>query len=215
MTFACIKAWVSSGTLAFIAPAIAIFLMPQSGFCAGDTERCWRGRPSPQCDQFWITQFAVGGRLNAPGDSTRDSSVASEYVLYDIGPMFNRGSKTALGATVSIRLTNETYVGVYGRYRRWIDENWALDLSPGVLLIGSSNDDDYDLVYPSVAGRVGLVYGDWIGASCGFEVARIRDKGSDVDWFADVHAGYYPGAAAGILFALLAVAVSSSLAAPP
>jgi hypothetical protein len=82
-------------------------------------------------------------------------------------------------------------------------------------LFGSSNDDDYVLAYPSVGGRVGIVYGDWIGASGGFEVARIKQRESEVDWFMDAHIGYYPGAAIGVLFAILGVAVSSSLAAPP
>lgn len=169
----------------------------------------------PNCRRFWITEFGVGARLNDSSDSTRAASVSTEYAVYDFGPMFNLNSKTALGATVSMKLMNETHLGLFGRYRRWLDDTWAIDISPGVLLLGDSNDSDYELLYPTMAGRVGLSHGDWLSVRGGMEVTRVRDSDSEVDWFADARLGYYPGAAVGLLFLLLAVAVSSSLAAPP
>jgi hypothetical protein len=128
--------------------------------------------------------------------------------------MFNLNNKTALGATVSAKLMGETHLGLFGRYRRWMNDKWALDISPGVLIHGDSHDIYYELQYPTVAGRVGLRYGDWWGVTGGFEVVRIKDFDSEVDWFADARLGYYPGAAAGLLFLALAVAVATGTAVP-
>ena len=194
---------------------ILVLMLPQVGFCSADEARCWRGQPSPGCSHFWITQFGVGARLNNPSYSTRATSVYSEYVVYDVGPMFNYSSSTALGGTVSVKLMKETHLGLFGCYRRWFDDTWALDIFPGVLLLGGSHDDDYKLIYPTAAARVALNYEDWVGVSTGLEIARIENNDTEVDWFADVHLGYYPGAAVGLLFLVLAVAVSSSIAVPP
>ena len=81
-----------------------------------------------------------------------------------------------------------------------------------VVSIGSSNDGRYGLEYPTAAGRIAINYGDWVGVGIGTELVRIRDGDSEVDWYADVHLGYYPGAILGILITVFGVLAASSLA---
>jgi len=193
---------------------MCLLLAPHVGHCVSGEAMHWRGRPAPECRGFVLTEFGIGARLNDSSHPARAASVSTEYVVYDFGPMFNVNQRTALGATVSVKLTNETYLAVLGRYRRWLDDNWALDVSAGPLLAGDSNDGKYELQYPSAAGRVGLRFGDWWGITGGFEMARIKGRDPEADWFADVRLGNFPGFAVGVLFLVLAAAYSTSVAPP-
>ena len=175
---------------------------------------CWQGKPAPACRYFLITEFGLGGNLNSAADPNRADHVSTEMLIYDLGLMVNAGGSSAWGGTVSFKAMYETRLGLFGRYRRWLGENWAVDISPGIILIGSSNDGRYGLEYPTAAGRIAINYGDWVGVGIGTELVRIWDGDSEVDWYADVHLGYYPGAILGILFTVFGVLAASSLAVP-
>jgi hypothetical protein len=193
---------------------MALLITPHVGHCESGEAIGWRGRPAPECRGFVVTEFGIGARLNDSSHRARAESVPAEYAVYDLGAMFNVDRNTALGATVSVKLTNETYLGVLGRYRRWLDDNWALDVSAGPFLAGDSNDGKYELQYPSAAGRVGLRFGDWWGITGGVEMARVKGRDAEADWFADVRLGNFPGFAAGVLFLVLAAAYSTGVAPP-
>jgi len=180
------------------------------GFGAADGGRCWRGRPLPECRSFWITEFGIGWRLTDSSDPARARELFDHYAVYDFGWMVNRTSKTAWGATFSLKGMGETHVGVHIRLRRWIDRNWALDVSPGILLAGRSHDDDYDLEYPTLSGRLRISYGDWFGLTGGAELARIRDGATEVDGFAGVELGAYGGTGVGLMFTVLSLLYVSS-----
>jgi hypothetical protein len=176
---------------------------------------CWRGRPSAACRYFLITEFGLGGNLSTPADPARADHVSTEMLIYDLGFMTNIGGGSAIGATISFKAMYETRLGFFGRYRRWLGGEWSLDLSPGIILIGSSNDGDYALEYPAAGGRVTIGYGDWIGAGIGMELVRVRDGDTEIDWYADAHLGYYPGAVLAVLVTVLGLLVASSMAVPP
>ena len=107
-------------------------------------------------------------------------------------------------------LPAKTSVGVHGRLRWWVDDDWALDFSPGVFLWGGSNDDRYELEFPALSARVMLSYGDWVGISAGLDQVRVEGAGSDVDLYGGAYLGSYPGAAVGLMFALVAILYASN-----
>lgn len=160
----------------------------------------WRGRPLSETRSFWISEFGIGGRLNESGNAARADNLFAEYATLELGPMVNVTSRIAVGGTASLRGSGEAGVGVNARVRWWLDRKWALDLSPGVIIGGSSGDSRYDLTYPSATGRVSLSYGDWVGVTAGSEQIRIHGGASEVDWFAGVYLGSYPGAIVSGLF---------------
>ncbi len=171
---------------------------------------CWRGRPGPACNNFWLTEFGIGWRLDDVSDPVRADEAFSYYAAYDAGPMFNVGEQLAVGGTLSLKTLGEGYIGVHGRLRWWLDDDWALDFSPGVFIWGGSNDERYELEFPALSARVMLSYGDWVGISVGLDQVRVEGSGSDVDLYGGVYLGSYPGAAVGLVFALVAILYASS-----
>jgi hypothetical protein len=183
--------------------------------CAGAPvsagELRWQGKPAPACRYFLVTEFGLGANMSDPAHTGRAAQVSTEMLLYDLGVMVNVGERAAAGGTVSFKAMYETRLGLFGRYRRWLGDMWALDLSPGIIVAGSSNDDAYRLVYPAAAGRIGIMYGDWIGVGVSGELVRMADEKSEFDWYADIRVGYYPGAVLGTLMAVLGLLAASTM----
>jgi hypothetical protein len=187
---------------------LGILLLCPVQSAAGET--CWRGRPAPECDSFWVTEYGISRRLSGVSFEPREEELSSIGIRYEIGHMFNVADRYALGGTVTVMGTGETFCGLHGRFRYWLSGNWSLDLSPGVTFYGKPGDDDYDLLYPSLSGRFVLNYADFIGVSLGLEHIRVRHEGSQLDWYLGAHAGSYPGATLGLIFAILAIVAVSS-----
>ena len=111
---------------------------------AGSLNWCWRGRPLPECEAFWITEsggdFVVSTTMeratidNGNGTSRveRVPDFVSRWTL-TVGPMFNTSAGRALGATVSISpLYNQGFrLAAELRRRWWTPEGSALDLTIG------------------------------------------------------------------------------------
>ena len=100
---------------------------------------------------------------------------------------------------------------MHGRLRYWMDRNWSLDLSPGVIIAGTSNDNTYDMSYPAASVRLVLNYADFVGFYGGVEQIRVQGEGSELDWYLGLHAASYPGAGLGLIFLVLAAMAASSL----
>ena len=124
---------------------------------------CWRGKPAPDCSAFWITEFGVDivasstqtvisenfGGANVYRYAQRDFD---SRFIWTVGPMFNRGPRTAIGGTLSLSpVYDGTRVAMEGRRRWWKADDLALDLSAGALRIplpragGSGYHDRYGL----------------------------------------------------------------------
>ncbi len=172
---------------------------------------CWRGEPSPHCRSFWVTEFGIFWRLDGISQEIRSDEIYDYGIRYEIGPMFNMNEKYALGGTVTMTGTGENSFGVHGRLRYWMNRNWSLDISPGVIFHGSSGDDDYELLYPSASTRFVLNYADFVGFYAGVEQFRVRQEGSEFDWYVGMHAASYPGAGLGLIFLVIAVVAASSI----
>src|SRR2546428_12222389 len=97
---------------------------------------CFRGRPQPACDQFWITEFSLLTRINRLPDGEYLS--VPYFMRWELGSMENHGPRSAAGVTLVAELDDlGSRLGVKPRYRRWLGPRAALDLSAGVLFKGS------------------------------------------------------------------------------
>jgi hypothetical protein len=172
---------------------------------------CWRGEPSPECRSFWVTEFGIFWRLDEISREIRSEEIYDYGIRYEVGPMFNLNGKYALGGTATLTGTGETGLGIHGRLRYWMNRNWSLDLSPGIILHGSSGDDDYELLYPAASTRLVLNYADFVGFYAGVEQIRVRQEGSELDWYFGMHAASYPGTGLGLIFLVLAIVAASSI----
>lgn len=168
-------------------------------------ETFWRGRPHPECDSFWITEFGAGWRQNSISNEFRKGEVSGHQIRYELGHMFNLDSRFAVGGTLSMTGLQEGHFGLNGRVRFWKDRNWSLDLAPGMTFYSNVNNDEYSLQYPSFTGRLIVNYADFVGVYVGLEQIRIYGEKSDLDLYLGVQAASYPGAALGALFLILGI----------
>ena len=191
-----------------IVVAIAVLLSSAASAAAQD---CWRGEPSPHCRSFWITEFGLFWRLDGISREIRSDEIYDYGIRYEVGPMYNVNEEYALGGTVTLTGTGENGLGIHGRLRYWMNRNWSLDLSPGVIFLGSAGGDDYELLHPAASARLVLNYADFVGFYAGVEQFRVRQEGSELDWYVGMHAASYPGAGLGLIFLVIALAAASSM----
>ena len=117
------------------------------------THWCFRGRPKPTCDNFWITEFgfAKGVTNDQPDDS-------GGLLTWELGWMVNRGTRTALGMAAFFQgRTGDgiatTGIGIRPRFRWWMNRTISVDFAPGIVLHGSGPG-------PGFSGNVGFNFGD-------------------------------------------------------
>ena len=105
---------------------------------------CWRGKPQPECDSFWITE--ISGEYSYATTVTRYRLVSGSFVnaydepdissqlLWTVGPMFNTSPWHALGGTLSAGFVNDgSRIALEARRRSWTSLGSAVDVSAGVL----------------------------------------------------------------------------------
>jgi len=127
---------------------------------------CFRGKPLPQCQSFWITEIGLGFKLNRQQDNQYETTRLS----VDFGLMKNVSPRDAWGGTLFASTEDErAQMGLRLRYRRWLSATSALDLSPGLLLIGGGGID-----YPGFIGSASLSLWDWIVFSLQIEMVKQR-----------------------------------------
>ena len=119
--------------------------------------------------------------------------------------MFNRGERSALGASVLLATNDDAFrFGLKGRYRRWLTPDVPLDIAPGVLIYQA--DQDLEIVpRTGFTGHVGLSWRDWIG---GFVQGELLRAGSDIQL--GIRLGSWPGAIGFVLPVIWAGALSGS-----
>src|SRR5256712_10601259 len=66
---------------------------PTSGGTESTTHWCFRGRPKPQCDVFWLTEFGVA----APISSNPNGASRGALFTWELGGLVNRGPRYAFG----------------------------------------------------------------------------------------------------------------------
>lgn len=142
-------------TLLFVEP-----LRAQAAFC-------FRGRPVERCRTFLITEFTTGPGL--PTASRRPPWVND----WELGAMRNIGTRSAVGLTAVVNYDEDerAFVGARPRFRRWISQSAAVDLSGGILFPWNQHAKDQDS--PLISLRAGIMWKDLFGFSAGLESMRI------------------------------------------
>lgn len=153
---------------------------------------CFRGRPSPPCNNFWLTEAGVAARIadNQPYES-------APLFTWELGWMHNHGMRRAFGiAAFGQAGDGMAAVGIRPRMRLWMNSAMSLDVAPGIALYGS------DGGAPGFSGHVGLNFGDYAAATV--HVVALRPRTFDTNRsmrtavFAGGRFGSVPGTVAGV-----------------
>jgi len=114
---------------------------PATGGPESTAHWCFRGRPRPQCDVFWLTEFGVA----APISSNPDQTSQGALFTWEFGGMVNRGTRHAVGVAAfgqAILWGNDQTgqgagVGIRPRLRVWMGHTTSVDIAPGIVVQGS------------------------------------------------------------------------------
>ncbi len=116
---------------------------------------CFRGRPPPDCNSFWITEIGYSALVTS--DDNRQEG--SHYVSGELGLMFNSGEHYAYGFTAFVgglggtgSLGSAMRGGLRARVRRWLSAGTAVDLSAGPMYTGTGK--------MGFSSQVGLSFSD-------------------------------------------------------
>jgi len=212
-----------------VASAILVSVLPQSA--AGQTLNQpqsdkdtfksfrWRGRPQKYCDTFLVTEFGYLYRINHGYFKEHHSPSVFNS---EAGWMRNTGGRTSLGATAFLSFTTDAkYFGFKARYRRWIGEDVAIDVAPG---IGLSRHRD-NVSSQGFEGHIGVSFFDYVQLVFNTDVYRytpvtftpetnvpqIGDPKSHADFYGGVRVASGPGliGIVGFPLAVLAIVIAS------
>ena len=162
------------GAACAIVPATALLAqnpsVPPAVATAHKTHWCFRGRPKPACDVFWLTEF--GAALAVP------YGPGSLYTG-ELGWMMNRGKRLAFGVAGFVESNSEIHdggIGIRPRLRWWITPDISVDVAPGIMHRSRYFDEG---PRSNFSGHVGLNFGDY-AALTAHVVARRDGGGPDV-----------------------------------
>ena len=158
-----------------VLPAQNPSVAPTTGGTESTTHWCFRGRPKPQCDVFWLTEFGVA----APISSNPNGGSRGALFTWELGGMVNRGTRHAFGVAAfsqailwgSDQTGQGAAVGIRPRLRFWMNHNTSIDIAPGIVVAGSGA--------PGFSGHAGLSFADNAGLT--MHVVALRPEPYDVD----------------------------------
>jgi hypothetical protein len=170
------------------------------------THTCFRSRPLPACDAFWLTEFGIGLRMA----SATSPYPSGTLFTWELGWMKNRGPWSAGGAAVFLGVPDQggggAAIGIRPRLRRWLSATTSLDIAPGVVLVhpGSVN------YAPAFSGHADLNLSDWCAVTTHVQVGSQLDptatvSRTSVSWFAGGRLGAVPGAVTAVAVPLVAI----------
>ena len=168
-------------TLLFLAPILGCITGLASAEGGGSTQDlCWRGRPSPECRAYVVTDLSGGLRLHPTG----------AYVRLDDGLMYNLPRRPmAVGGTVSLLVVgNEARLGLNGRYRYWVRPALGVDVSAGASLASNAGGAGYSM-------HSAVSYADFVGVDLG--VDGPFDEAPS--WYLGAKTSAYVGAGLGVI----------------
>lgn len=173
-------------------------------------QRCFRGRPRPACDAFWLTEIGLNWRIAGNRPETRG------FWLWELGYMVNRGPRTAIGVAGFAQYGGAAgelggyALGIRPRLRYWMNRTVSIDIAPGVVLRSENGASGF-------AGHIGLDLAD--RASVAAQLLVLRPVGgygyenTPTGVFLGGRLGSTPGAilGSGMLVLLVVAAASGSL----
>jgi len=158
-----------------VLPAQNPSVAPTTGGTESTTHWCFRGRPKPQCDVFWLTEFGVA----APISFNPNGVSGGALFTWELGGMVNRGTRHAFGVAAfsqailwgSDQTGQGAAVGIRPRLRFWTSQTTSIDIAPGIVVAGSGA--------PGFSGHAGLNFADYAGLT--MHVVALRPEQFDVD----------------------------------
>lgn len=178
-------------------PAIVLLLVAETA-AAGCGKFC-RGSPLDSCRSFWVLESTY---LTRSGESEFRGVDGRFQLGLELGHLKNISSKSSIGGSLYLSLVNEELFGVKGRYRYWFNHRFSLDISPGILVAGST--DKADITFPGFVGSVTLNYKDWVGVTLQLQALRYQSRddllgaayaGTETDVYIGTRFGSYPALA--------------------
>ena len=164
---------------------------------------CFRGKPLPECRSFFVTEAGLSIRLDSHSQSE------SRSLTFEVGYMVNRGTSSALGATVFLRGVDPVSgIGVRPRYRYWLTKESSLDISPGILL--RSLCEGYERVVPSFSGQIAINPTEFVGFTTQIDVIRFKHKTTDIAWYLGAKLDSYFGVGGMLGFFALVILVAAT-----
>ena len=148
---------------------------PTTAGTESTTQWCFRGRPKPRCDVFWLTEFGAA----LPISSNPNGVSRGSLFTWELGGMVNRGTRHAFGVAAFSQAilwgTDQTgqgaAVGIRPRLRFWTSQTTSIDIAPGIVVAGSGA--------PGFSGHAGLNFADYAGLT--MHVVALRPEQFDVD----------------------------------
>jgi len=189
--------------LAFAAPASAQ-VSPTDSL---PRPTCFRGRPKPRCETFWVTEFSVTPRLNG---NPSGGDGPNYYYTWDVGAMKNTGARTALGGAAFLGGEDDgVRFGLTVRYRRWLTPTTAFDLSPGALVTGGDNKRAPR--FPGFTGAAAFMHRELVGVAVRVELVPDSAGTVETAWYGGIKFGSYPGIVMSILGPIIVLLAVSGM----
>ncbi len=160
----------NSGRMAVLSLLAVIFVFSETSFSQEEPQlssgckHCFNAKRFPACCSYWVTDIGIGAFTSSYSDP-----YSSHMMLFaDLGYMVNLNEKTSIGGTLfGASDEDRSRAGVRFRYRRWLNDNTTLDLSPGILVLG-------DDAGPGLITTANISYNSRISAYAGMEIFRIE-----------------------------------------
>src|SRR5258705_3285878 len=116
----------------------------------------YRYRPAPKslCEGFLITESAL--LWHAATVQGYGSNEEQKYQGVDYGYARNVSPRGSVGGSLFLEADGaRTHAGMRLRMFRWLSPDAALDLSPGIILVGNEEENS-SFVFPGFSGRLGV-----------------------------------------------------------
>jgi|GEM_PF-2180468 len=190
---------VAAASLAWARPAVGQTGMGRTADSAAAAppgavvgKACYRGRPSPPCRSFWITEFG-GAWYTVPPIGQEAPESRELLFLWEMGWMRSRSARDAVGASVFFATSDEVMrAGVRGRYRRWLGDELSVDVAPTLIVLQSNQ--AYDVrATPGVSVLGALGFGDVIVLT-----GEVEAAGGGVRMLYGLRMGSYAGVVSGL-----------------
>jgi hypothetical protein len=167
--------------IALIIPTISVYGQNETDNFSYEPARpetgkaCFRGRPLPECKEFWIVEERLEFRAN---DINSLPYPASVNLAIDLGHMFNITRRYAIGGSCYFAAnSNRNVEGLRLRYRYWINRETSFDISPGIIFAGNDEcANPPSTKYPGLIISAALGYKDLIAFNLTLERYALRNN---------------------------------------
>ena len=181
----------------FLAIAILAVAVPVNGQNSTGNEGCnfcFSAKPKGKCCSFLIFEFGILARVSTSGPPP---GKRGGLITADLGLMFNKNKTSAIGGSLHLsNAGNEIRFGLGPRYRKWLTERVALDLSPRLLIAGTDNGIDNH--FPGFAFSAALAVNEWLSIDAYLEIIpyerQIYLGPSNIETVKGTQTGLYLGA---------------------